>query len=57
MSTSPTKKPKLTGRLVAAELDAIADAVRRLSLKDRERAAEAQARIVERLERLATVLK
>lgn len=51
------KTPRLTPRLIAAELKAIADSVRRLALKDREKAAEAQARIAERIERLAGALK
>jgi hypothetical protein len=54
MSTTP-KKPKLTGRLIAAELDSIADSVRRLSLKNQEAAAESQARIAARLDRLAAL--
>jgi hypothetical protein len=57
MTAAPQKKPKLTARLVAAELEAIADSVRRLSLKNQEAAAEAQARIAARLERLAAALQ
>ncbi|MGB3490968.1 MAG: hypothetical protein WBA62_22990 [Xanthobacteraceae bacterium] len=49
----PRQKPKLTGRLVAAELEAIADAVRRLSMKSGESALEAQAKIATRLEQIA----
>lgn len=39
-------KPRLTPRLIAAELDSVADSVRRMSLKNSEAA----------LERLAAVL-
>jgi hypothetical protein len=56
VNASP-QKPRLTGRLIATELENVADAVRRLSLKDRERAAEAQAQIADRLERLAAALQ
>lgn len=56
MSPTSQKKPKLNQRLIAAELDAIADSVRRLSLKDREAASEAQIKIVARLERLSGAL-
>lgn len=55
MSAPP--KPKLTGRLVAAEIEAIADGLRRLSLKDRDRATESQNKIAGRLERLAAALQ
>ncbi len=52
-----TSKPKLTPRLISAELEAIADAVRRMSLKNSEAAAESQGKIVARIERLAGALK
>jgi hypothetical protein len=56
MTAAPTK-PKLTARLVAYELASIADSVRRMSLKNSEAALEAQAKIADRLERLAGALK
>lgn len=56
MSATP-QKPRLTPRLIAAELEAIADSVRRLDLKSREAAAESQAKIAARIERLAGALQ
>jgi hypothetical protein len=56
MNASP-HKPKLTARLIAAELESIADSVRRMSLKDRDAATDSQVKIVARIERLAGALK